>query len=302
MSDRDINNRTRHDEHAVLGRVLEVRLPERERLVVEPRADTGVDAVNPLGVIQLLASIGLATGATTNGMPSYPRIGQHVFSAHPLIIKYAVEAGALAADRNIHLATLPQEASTIVSFSPEVLLGRHCAVLGTTGGGKSWTVARIVEEIARLKGKAILFDPTGEYYKFSGWVRHVYLGGKKKPKDTREFVSFPYRELSELDLFVLFQPSAGSQAPKLREAIRSLKLAKLEPTLAPGGFLIKNGNPRAPIEAGFAKHAVAISAHAAEYDISQLSRQVNEECIWPTGKAPSYSHLFSGPRASGERA
>jgi DNA helicase HerA-like ATPase len=43
------------------------------------------------------------------------------------------------------------------------IFGRHCAILGTTGGGKSYTVARLVEELGNTGGKAILFDATGEY-------------------------------------------------------------------------------------------------------------------------------------------
>src|SRR6202012_4257025 len=45
----------------------------------------------------------------------------------------------------------------------KVVLPRHTAVLGTTGGGKSTTVARLVEQ-ARAAGMAvILLDVEGEY-------------------------------------------------------------------------------------------------------------------------------------------
>lgn len=46
-------------------------------------------------------------------------------------------------------------------ISPEKLFGRHCAILGTTGGGKSWTTARIIEECLKHKAKIILLDATG---------------------------------------------------------------------------------------------------------------------------------------------
>lgn len=47
------------DELAVFGRLLDIHVPERERLSVEP--DFGQEAeIHPVGVIQLLATVSLA--------------------------------------------------------------------------------------------------------------------------------------------------------------------------------------------------------------------------------------------------
>ena len=41
---------------------------------------------------------------------------------------------------------------------------RHALIVGTTGSGKSWTIARIVEQVAKLSNaNAIVFDLHGEY-------------------------------------------------------------------------------------------------------------------------------------------
>ena len=270
------------EEHAIVGRITEVRLPERDRLTVEPTADTDSDA-NPVGLIQLLTSLELASGKAVRGIPAHPRIAQHVFSAHPLLIKHAVEQGH-EADRSIRLAFLPHSLNTMVSLTPEALFGRHCAVLGTTGGGKSWTVARLVEEIVRLNGKAILFDATGEFKALKDGVRHVHLGGQPvDAHDERVFVGYPFNQLTESDLFVMFSPTGASQVPKLREALRSLKLAKLCPHLAPTGNLPKVNQNKKPIEDAMTANAIALDAEGAEFAIELLSRQIQEECIWPTG-------------------
>ena len=149
-------------DHAVYGRIIEVRLPERDRLSVEPTSEQA-SPPHPLGVIQLLTAVDLETGTSLRGFPVHPRIGQHVFSAHPRLIKQAVEGSELSESNKVHLAVFPHAQNTSVSIAPAHIFGRHCAVLGTTGGGKSWTLAHLVEEIARLGGKAILFDATGEY-------------------------------------------------------------------------------------------------------------------------------------------
>lgn len=270
------------EEHAIVGRITEVKLPERDRLSVEPTADTDSDA-NPVGLIQLLTSLELATGKAVRGIPAHPRIAQHVFSAHPLLIKHAVEQGH-ESDRSVRLAFLPDSLNTMVSLAPEALFGRHCAVLGTTGGGKSWTVARLVEEIVRLNGKAILFDATGEFKALKEGVRHVHLGGERlNEQDDRLFVGYPFTHLTESDLFVMFNPTGASQVPKLREALRSLKLAKLCPNLAPDGYLPKINKTKKPIEDALAANAVKLDAEGADFSIEFLSRQIQEECIWPTG-------------------
>lgn len=272
------------EEHAVLGRVVEVRLPERERLTVEPTSEVDAEA-NPVGIVQLLTAIELATGRTLKGVPAHPRIGQHVFSAHPLLVKQAVEQGTANDQQKVQLAVFPHAHNTRVSLPPAHIFGRHCAVLGATGGGKSWTLARLVEEVERLGGKAILFDASGEFETQCGAVTHAHLGGRPdSPADTRQFVSFPYWDLTESDLFALFRPSAGAQAPKLREALRSLKLAHIDPALTNGaGLVCKANRPKAAFEAAVGAHTLILSAPGAEFNIALLPAQILEECVFPTG-------------------
>lgn len=273
--------------HAVLGRLTQVRLPEGERLTVEPSREGGKTPVNPVGIVQLLLSIDLSSGKVIRGVPEHPRIGQYAYAAHPDLVKYAVEDRRGDQDRHVDLAHVPSSRTTHVTFAPSALFGRHCAVLGTTGGGKSWTVARMLGEVARHRGKAILFDPSGEFHTLNQRVRHVYLGGlPADANDQREFVSFPYRHLSESDLFAMFQPSGGSQSPKLREALTTLKLLVQVPALANNGLFIKRNAPKAAFNAALAQHAAAIREPGAAYDINRLPDQIYEECVWPTGNNP----------------
>jgi uncharacterized protein len=266
------------EEHAIVGRITEVKLPDRDRLSVEPTTAADGDA-NPVGLIQLLTSLELATGKAIRGIPAHPRIAQHVFSAHPLLIKHAVEQGH-ESDRDVRLAFLPDSLSTTVSLAPAALFGRHCAVLGTTGGGKSWTVARIVEEIVRLKGKAILFDATGEFKDLKNGVRHVHLGGEPANEpDGRLFVGYPFTYLTESDLFVMFNPTAAAQAPKLREALRSLKLLELDGSLGTDGCLIKANKLKKPIDDKLIQYADQIEAEGAIFKIEHLSKQIEHECV-----------------------
>lgn len=286
------------ESHAVLGRITQVRLPEGERLTVEPTRPGAKAGSNPVGIVQLLLSIELATGKTIRGVPKHPRIGQYAYAAHPDLIKHAIEVKSESNAKFVDLAHVPNAQTTHVTFSPSTLFGRHCAILGTTGGGKSWTVARLMGEVVRHGGKAVLFDPSGEFRSLSDRVRHVHLGGRPVgPEDAREFVSFPYKHLSEGDLFAMFQPSGGSQSPKLREALISLKLLHCAPALAANGILRKANQPKAAVNNALAQHAAAIREPGADYDITKLPDQIYEECVYPTGgsAASPNLNLWGGP-------
>lgn len=274
------------DEHAVLGRITEVRLPDAERLNAEPTLGKQPDA-HPIGLVQLLTTLELSTGKVISGIPQHPRVGQHVFSAHSLLVKHVVEGNVLSKDAVIELATTTQSSSTKVNITPEQLIGRHCAVLGATGGGKSWTVARIAQEIARIGGKVILVDPTGEYHTCKDKTQSVYLGGQKvDDADTNIYVGFPYWMLTELDLFAIFQPSGASQTPKLREALLSLRISFAE-SGQESKNTIKRNSSKQDFRDSKNKHSVAISEPSAPYSIKLLPQQIVEECVWESGGSSS---------------
>lgn len=114
--------------------------------------------------------------------------------------------------------------NALCNISLNSLFGRHCAVLGTTGGGKSWTIAKLLELIsAQTANKCILIDATGEYNDISDNMESIELG-------TGEFI-FDYKNLSIDELYYLLHPSSKTQVPKLMEAIRSLKMAAIDENL-----------------------------------------------------------------------
>lgn len=59
------------------------------------------------------------------------------------------------------LSLLPNQNAKI---SLDAFLSRHAAILGQTGGGKSWTVASIIQKISKFpQSTMVLFDLHGEY-------------------------------------------------------------------------------------------------------------------------------------------
>ena len=269
-------------EAGIFGRITEVRLPERERLAVEESSKRKPD-VHPIATAQLLTTFYVSRAEVVGGIAAYPNLGSRVFSAHPLLVKWLAESTRRPDERRdvlLHLGSLPDGDHVPVSITPEKLFGRHCAVLGSTGGGKSFTLARLMEESLRFAGKVVVLDATGEYFRLKE-AQHVQLGGPKV--DDAEVVCLPYHELTEEDMFTLFNPGTQSQAPKLRAAIKSLKLAKLVPKKCPEGYCPKVNRPKKPFEDAYNEHLALLESPKADFEIKHLVRQIDEECVRHNG-------------------
>lgn len=273
-------------EYAILGRLIGVKLPERDRLAVEPELGSQRVA-HPLGTLQLLATLAVDDGKVFAGISAYPRLGSKAYSAHPLLLKWIAESttrGDLAQRKiSLDLGLLPSATDTSVSLTPECLFGRHCALLGATGGGKSWTAARLVEQATLHDSKVILLDATGEFHTLGTTSLHLQIGnGAPQPEPLNEVV-FPYHKMTEGDLFALFKPSGLTQGPKFRSAMKSLKVARLRPEIWKDGFVPKAQRPKATFEQHYAQLAAVVESPSADFEISHLAHQLMEECVWPTG-------------------
>lgn len=270
------------DSHSVFGRITAVKLPDRERTTADP-LDQRPPSHNPIGTIQLLASVDLLAQKVIAGISIFPRLGAKVFSAHPENVKWIAEQASGSAENGIrlHLARLQDAANVDIILDPEHVFGRHCAVVGSTGSGKSWTVARLIEQAAAFDSKIILLDPTGEFHTLSSEaILHCHIVSGSS--DETPTVNFPYTRLRESDLFALFKPSGQVQAPKLRAAIKTLKLLKQEPALGEDGILVKARRSQAGYTEAMRRHAAKIDNPTADFDISKLANQIEQECVFPS--------------------
>jgi uncharacterized protein len=133
-----------------------------------------------------------------------------------------------------------------VFVDPDRLFGRHLAVLGNTGSGKSCSVAGIVRwslEQAERAGSGvpnarfIILDPNGEYSRA--------FGGKSSAAKARVFKVSPDTKADELLLQVplwfwnsaewvsFAQASTKTQKPTLVQALRAVREGVTEPEAGP---------------------------------------------------------------------
>lgn len=273
----------------LLGRIVEIRLPESERLSVDTTHSKVLD-LDAVGKIQLLGSVAMDSLRVTAGVDSYPRLGDRVYAApHKFVADLPTlmePEGSPPSEVLLKMGWIDIALESSVSIRPEKLFGRHCAILGTTGGGKSWTAARIIEECVKHKAKIILLDATGEYWGFSGaHIFHVHLGNPVKTAVGSQSRALPPTCFVESDFIALFEPAGRVQGPKLRAAMRSLRLAKLVPTVATNGVIRKIDQPKAAVIAAEQRMGVAskLDDPRQEFDVKKLSAQIEQECVYPDG-------------------
>lgn len=284
------------DGRVLLGRITEVRLPERDRAFVEPRIRARTDAPNPIGHVAFLATIELGSLRVSRGVTQYPRLGASVHLAPGYLVAMAATTDEAEGSEQklLELGHQPGAADAPIRVPPEALLDRHCAIVGATGGGKSWTLARVVQEISRNGGKVLLIDATGEYHTLRHRTRHYFLGpGPDKPEGNfgLQPLNLPYWEMEDADLFALFTPAGQSQGPMLREAVRSLRLVEAlrakgelpKSWITDEGTVLKANQLRAPfVNAVRDNHDVVEASHGSYFRISSIVAQLQRECVWPT--------------------
>jgi uncharacterized protein len=289
-----------------LGKILELSLPEKERLHLSEQSFQNKE-FHPTGKIEILLSFDLFEPTKIDkGLNSLPAIGAKVFVCTSEFIKtYFKGFGVKESQKEnaplIDIGCLTYDKTAKVQISQQAIFGRHCAVVGTTGGGKSYTVSRLLEGVLQNKTKAILIDATGEYAD-QGKSAEAF-----KAAVLAEDSFFHYTNLTVSDLFVLLRPSGQVQAPKLLEAIKSLKILRVLESKSDGNFItkvndntysikitdtisetisvrddniVKDGQLIRPFNRVYNTYIQEIESINANFNIKALSTQIVKECIY----------------------
>ena len=264
------------EEYGFLARITKLYLPDSERKEISEKAiEHSESDFHPSGDAELLLSFSVfEPNKIQKTISKFPCIGAKVYAcSDEQIGKYVKEFGKKDTETDNVYATLGKlsanDADCNVSLNS--LFGRHCAVVGTTGGGKSWTIAKLMEAIVeKTKNKIILIDATGEYQS---------LQTKSYILSTDSY--FPYQKLSIPDLFYLLRPTGQSQRPILLEAIRSLKIVKIQNN---GTNTYRKVNQlKCNYQQLYQDNITTIENNICDFDINYLVSQIKEECVYPSG-------------------
>lgn len=191
-------------------------------------------SLNPLGTLR--ATPGDNGYAFRRGADALPSVGAAVVLPTNVQLRSIVESGER---RRVQIGTSPLAGDARVSVDPNRLFGRHLAVLGNTGSGKSCSVAGLIrwslEQAQEARGgtpnaRFVVLDPNGEYSrafpKDDPMVRARVF--RVNPGDGEQALKVPLWFWNSAEWCSFTQASAKTQRPLLRRALREVKAGRAD--------------------------------------------------------------------------
>ena len=127
-------------------------------------------------------------------------------------------------DFYLPIGTSPAFPDFKIKINPDKFFGKHAAILGNTGSGKSGTLSAVLQNLFRFayNGKKlksahfVIFDTNGEYKNAFQLSENDIVNPLTI---TKEGLRIPHWFMNYDDLDYLFEPTSGSQAPILKRAV-----------------------------------------------------------------------------------
>ncbi|MDO9460323.1 MAG: DUF87 domain-containing protein, partial [Alphaproteobacteria bacterium] len=199
-------------------------------------------SLNPLGGLSYEGqNAGMERYTFRRGVEAYPTVGDPVLLPTQTQLRAIVESGE---NRRVKIGISPLAANAEVKIDPDRLFGRHLAVLGNTGSGKSCSVAGLIrwslEAARKARGgedpnaRFIVLDPNGEYAKaFDGLGKVRVFAVESKPDSGIEQLQVPLWFWNSAEWSAFTQASAKAQRPTLIQALRAVRDGAVEAAATP---------------------------------------------------------------------
>lgn len=208
-----------------------ITLPKAERYLIATMIGTIESGINNDG------------GKYLQGVYNYPILDNPVWyvikeDLNTIFDQHTNKTIDFQEDYFLPIGISPSFSDFHIKINPDKFFGKHAAILGNTGSGKSCTVASIIQGLfnysygnEKLKSAHfIIFDTNGEY-------KRAFMGSSKTVEDkvieevykSKELINplyvdkaglrIPYWFMNYEDFDYLFQPSALTQAPVFKTSI-----------------------------------------------------------------------------------
>ena len=200
-------------------------------------------SVSPVGT--LTSRRDRASGTTkyelSRGVSAFPSVGDQVLMPTPEQVEAIV--GAKDTDKRVRIGSSPMASNAAIMVDPDKLFGRHLAVLGNTGSGKSCTVAGLIRWSMQAADKAIqsadksgspnarfiVLDPNGEYAKaFADQGDKLRLFRVPPVAAGERPLDVPAWLWSGHEWTAVAHAQPGAQRPVLMQGLRELKSGQME--------------------------------------------------------------------------
>lgn len=182
-----------------------------------------------------------ANGNFERGSDVLPTVNAPVFAVAPELIDKVYSSYAEGEFAIGRLSLVPSQEAKI---NLDAFLTRHAAILGQTGGGKSWTVAALIQKMCAFQQATIvLFDLHGEYATTFGTSADVISATD---------LELPYWLMNSEELLGLMVDRSESAAPNQIAMFKTLLQAAKENHAENKGLGIKKITIDTPVFFDFA--------------------------------------------------
>lgn len=241
-----INGRTANE--FLIGIIERVTRSISEKLLLDETSD---DGSIPLGESQddfiravLIGTYRKVDGSLSNtfkrGADCFPQIDKTCFhlSGSNLQLFMNLLSANVAENERLTLGHFMADETAIAVANGDKFFQRHAAILGSTGSGKSWSVALILERASALKSaNLIVFDMHGEYSTLcegeNPIAQQYHIAGPGDLDGSNPNSLFiPYWLLNREEMLALIldrsDDNAPNQAARFTEHVRTLKEQTLQ--------------------------------------------------------------------------
>jgi DNA helicase HerA-like ATPase len=193
--------------------------------------------LNPLRTLRIdRDDIGKESYDFSRGVESFPSVGDSVLMPTQAQLRAIAESGK---NRRVKIGTSVLAGNADICIDPDRLFGRHLAVLGNTGSGKSCSVAGLIrwslEASARScsgnpNARFVILDPNGEYSRaFSeetGVLSPRIFKIEPDPDIRQSQLQVPIWFWNSEEWSSFVQASDRTQKPLLKRALRDVRAGR----------------------------------------------------------------------------
>jgi DNA helicase HerA-like ATPase len=193
-------------------------------------------SLTPLGTLIFSKRTGSIKNAycLERGVSAFPSVGDIAQLPTAEQLRSIIEASS-EEDKRVKIGTSPLAANAAVTVDPDKIFGRHLAVLGNTGSGKSCTVAGLIRwslnqakkartNTSRANARFIILDPNGEYADaFADYEQVRRFQVSPKAEDIQPLL-LPAWMWNSQEWSAFTEASSKVQKPILMRALRELRV------------------------------------------------------------------------------
>ena len=232
----------------LIGIVDKVTRTLDERLLSDDISDDGSlpvqETQKDLIRVILIGTYRSVEGSESNtfkrGADTFPQVERacYLFESNNLQLFMNLLSSKVPVNERLILGKFIADEEAIAIANGDKFFQRHAAILGSTGSGKSWTAALILEKAARLTySNLIVFDMHGEYKPLcegdSAFAKRFRIAGTADLDSPRDDCIFlPYWLLNRDEMLAMILDRSDDNAPnqttRFTEHVKKLKKDTLQ--------------------------------------------------------------------------